>query len=46
MGSGAKTALMSGSGPSVFGIFEDEFSAKKAEKALREYGAAAYYCFT
>ena len=41
---GAKSTLMSGSGPSVFGIFEDEEPAHTAEKSLIEYGAKAHYC--
>lgn len=43
---GASSVLMSGSGPSVFGIFEDEASAKKALETISEYGADAYYCTT
>jgi len=31
---GAKAALMSGSGPTVYGVFEDNASAKKAFDAL------------
>lgn len=34
---GAVGAMMSGSGPSVFGIFEDIADAEKAAKALREF---------
>ena len=41
---GALTARMSGSGPSVFGIFEDEAFAKSACEALREMGADAFVC--
>ena len=33
---GAINALMSGSGPTVFGVFEDEETAKTAAKALKE----------
>ena len=33
---GAKAALMSGSGPTVYGIFEDNVSAKKALDAISE----------
>ena len=33
---GALNACMSGSGPSVFGIFDDEMSAKAAETAFKE----------
>lgn len=32
---GAKVARMSGSGPTVWGLFKDETSANKAEKALK-----------
>lgn len=38
---GAKAAMMSGSGPSVFGVFENLDSAKRAEKAIREQGVFA-----
>lgn len=37
---GALTALMSGSGPTVFGIFEEKETAEKALGALQEYGLA------
>ena len=43
--SGAKAAMMSGSGPSVFGIFDDVSSADKAVSELKEQGyfaAVAY----
>ena len=40
---GAGATLMSGSGPSVFGVFDDEASARLAEKKLREDGISAYY---
>ncbi len=43
---GASSVLMSGSGPSVFGIFPGEEQAEKAIVALTEYGADAYYCTT
>ena len=33
-------ALMSGSGPTVFGIYKEEQEALAAEKALREMGLA------
>lgn len=36
LGSGAGGALMSGSGPTVFGVFEDEESSLRAEKCLRQ----------
>lgn len=38
--SGALNALMSGSGPTVFGLFEDEKTAKRAYKAVRKSGLA------
>ena len=40
---GAYGALMSGSGPSVFGLFDSAESAKRAEAALREIGCRAYF---
>ncbi len=43
---GAQKTLMSGSGPSVFGIFGNESIAKTSVKALEKYGAKAYYCTT
>ena len=39
---GAKFALMSGSGPSVYGVFESETEAKRAMEALREEEITAY----
>jgi len=41
---GALKAMMSGSGPSVFGIFPDEKTAKLAEDELKTQGVAAFYC--
>ena len=38
---GAINAMMSGSGPSVFGLFADEATLKQAKRALRESGYAA-----
>ena len=38
--SGAKASMMSGSGPTVFGLFEDEKTAKKAQKDMRESALA------
>lgn len=38
--SGAVTALMSGSGPTVFGIFKERSAAEKACEAMRESGLA------
>lgn len=40
MDSGAVNALMSGSGPTVFGIFDDESKAKKAYADMRASGLA------
>ncbi|MBQ9132179.1 MAG: 4-(cytidine 5'-diphospho)-2-C-methyl-D-erythritol kinase [Clostridia bacterium] len=40
----AACAMMSGSGPSVFGIFESVADADAACAALREMGAAAFVC--
>lgn len=40
---GAKGALMSGSGPSVFGIFDNAEDARRACYALREMKFKAYY---
>ena len=33
---GALNAMMSGSGPTVFGIFEDRQTAKKAQRKIKE----------
>ena len=43
---GAVGALMSGSGPSVFGIFMDENSQKKALEALKNCSINAFLCKT
>lgn len=43
---GASHALMSGSGPSVFGIFSDKASAERARDLLAESGIRAYYAKT
>ena len=40
---GATASLMSGSGPSVFGLFEDESTARAAAEAISQYDARAYY---
>ena len=42
--SGAVGAMMSGSGPSVFGVVVSEERAKKAEEALRAEGYRPYPC--
>ena len=41
---GAFSAMMSGSGPSVFGLFHDATEAQSAWKALSEKGAKARVC--
>jgi 4-diphosphocytidyl-2-C-methyl-D-erythritol kinase len=41
---GAVGAMMSGSGPSVFGVFEDRDSARRAEERLLSLGYRAYFC--
>ena len=41
---GAKFSLMSGSGPSVFGIFDSMESMDIAKKALLDMGASVYSC--
>lgn len=41
---GAKCACMSGSGPSVFGIFEDKKEAEKCLETLRKDYRQAYLC--
>ena len=43
---GATHSLMSGSGPSVFGVFRDEPSAIEARDALLKAGIRAYYAQT
>lgn len=40
----AKGALMSGSGPSVFGVFENESDAKNAESDLKTQGYECFLC--
>lgn len=41
---GARLAMMSGSGPSVFGIFTDQAEAERACRELRAGGAVAALC--
>ena len=41
---GAYCARMSGSGPAVFGLFENELAACNAQKALCTMGARAFVC--
>ena len=43
---GAVGSLMSGSGPSVFGIFESKDDAENAAQKLKEKGYRAYYAHT
>ena len=42
---GAKASMMSGSGPSVFGIFEELSAAERVCETLTAMGAAAFVCF-
>ena len=46
MGSGALNAMMSGSGPTVFGIYDDENKARKAREEIEQkgYAPAAFVC--
>lgn len=41
---GAVGAMMSGSGPSVFGIFTDEKSALRAAEAIKQTGVTPHVC--
>lgn len=43
---GAHIAMMSGSGPAVFGLFDNESDAKVAATELEQAGADAYICKT
>lgn len=43
---GASHALMSGSGPSVYGIFNDRASAERARDVFIKSGVRAYYAHT
>lgn len=43
---GAKASLMSGSGPSVFGVFYDEASALAAKETLKAKGINAHYAYS
>ena len=43
---GATHALMSGSGPAVFGVFDDESTAKKAEADLKKDNILAFYAYS
>lgn len=42
---GARRAMMSGSGPSVFGLFDSAEDAETACKALQSIGGAAFVCY-
>ena len=44
MENGGGRAMMSGSGPSVFGLFEDYTAAESVYHSLREDGIEAYLC--
>lgn len=41
---GASSALMSGSGPSVYGIFKDEISAKKCYEEMKKNHSQVFFC--
>ena len=43
---GALKAMMSGSGPTVFGIFEDREKMFAASEALKERSGKNSFCFT
>lgn len=43
---GALRAMMSGSGPTVFGLFQDKKTAQEAEKAVRASNLAPDVCLT
>lgn len=43
---GAITALMTGSGSAVFGVFESEEAARDAARSLRSRWASTFYCRT
>ncbi len=43
---GAEFSMMSGSGPSIFGIFNSEQNARSACNELRDRGISAHYCTT
>jgi 4-diphosphocytidyl-2-C-methyl-D-erythritol kinase len=45
LANGALRAMMSGSGPSVFGIFASVQEAEQACSAARELGADAFVCY-
>lgn len=43
---GARVAMMSGSGPAVFGLFDDDNTAQTAVAKLKQAGINAYLCKT
>lgn len=45
-GCGAVKSFMSGSGPTVIGLFSEKNAAESAEKRLTDYGAKAFFCKT
>lgn len=46
MQNGALASVMSGSGPSVFGIFDDEERAEEARRVLTQENYAGFVCLT
>jgi 4-diphosphocytidyl-2-C-methyl-D-erythritol kinase len=46
MRSGAINAMMSGSGPTVFGLFSDEETAERAYRDMKESRLAKQVCLT
>lgn len=44
LNSGACAAMMSGSGPSVFGIFDEDYKAQQALNELKNKGCDAHLC--
>jgi len=43
LGQGAAGALMSGSGPTIFGVFDNEEMVVKAERSMQGYGNWSFY---
>ena len=43
---GAAGSMMSGSGPTVFGLFDDEAAAKRAYEEFADAGGRAQVCLT
>lgn len=46
LANGALTSHLSGSGPSVYGVFEDQSAVAAAAQELRDLGFSAYECVT